>query len=70
LVAQFAEDRFVHPSALFASGAAALANWLAKHEAVAQDEQGEPAMEQQDSDTGASPRTMTPSRCARPPSSP
>jgi ParB family chromosome partitioning protein len=41
LVAHFAEGRFVHPSALFAPDAAAMANWLAKHEASPEQEQDE-----------------------------
>ncbi|MBN9489810.1 MAG: ParB/RepB/Spo0J family partition protein [Alphaproteobacteria bacterium] len=56
LVAHFAEGRFVHPSALFAPDAAALANWLAKHEAVPEDEQDEPATDPQDSDVGSEPQ--------------
>lgn len=50
LVTQFAEGRFVHPSALFAPDAAALANWLAKYEAIPEDEQDETPAAPEDGD--------------------
>ncbi|OYX01197.1 MAG: hypothetical protein B7Z15_19780, partial [Rhizobiales bacterium 32-66-8] len=34
----FKEERFVHPSALFAPDATKLASWLVKHEASADDD--------------------------------
>lgn len=54
LVAHFAGGRFVHPSALFAPDAAALANWLAKHEAIPENEKDEPSAQQDNA--GAAPQ--------------